>query len=168
MNNYDVAMNIGISDPQGRQIWKEVNHMTHNQILQRLRDEQIMASNAFKGDRVEDAAIKRLVVRRCILLELFAWRIYMFGSEATAVHPGKTGELRKRQRTDPRYWKKVEVSNTEHGTRGCQQLNNLYRRNKIPCAVPRCTHSGQKYADKWLKSIIRQEWEGTIFRKYRY
>ena len=126
-----------------------------------------MATRAFKGDRPEDAEIKRLMVRRAMLLETFAWRIYMFGSEPTGLYPGRTGELRKRQRTDPAYWKYLEDSNRRHNTYGCEQLNNLYRKGKRPCLRIGCDHQGQKHADKWLKSQMRLSWE-VMTRRFRY
>lgn len=167
MLSRDQVMRLGVTDPQGESLWNEVRHMTHNQILAKMREEQVMASRAFKGDRPEDAEIKRLMVRRSMLLETFAWRIYMFGSEPMALNPGRSGELRKRQRMDPKYWRYLDQSNARHNTQGCEQLNNLYRKAKVPCARKGCDHQGQKHADKWLKSEMRREWE-VMTRRFRY
>lgn len=167
MLSHKQVMNWGVEDPEGRILWSQVQHMSHNQLLQRLWEERAMAKSFFKGTNTQSSDLQALCLRRARLLETWAWRRYVFGSEPSALNPGKMGELRKRQRTDPKYWSYLEKCNARHGTQGCEQLNNIYRKHKKPCAVHKCNHNGQKYADKWLKSELRNAWEKEILIRFK-
>lgn len=162
MNSRDQVMKIGITDPQGGLLWDQIRYMTYSQVLQMRRQEQEMSARAFKGDNPEDAEMKCVMVRRGMLLETYAWRIYMFGSDPMGLYPGRMGELRKRQRNDPGYWRYLVQSNERHGTQGCQQFENIFRKVAAPCAKQGCNHQGQKHADKWLKRQMRMEWESAL------
>lgn len=177
----DEVVTYGITDPNGAMLWWKLRsrNPSHHEILTEMRMEQELLAAYSKG-RTGCDDNQALMLRRIRLLETFAWRVYMFGSESTALYPGRMGELRKRQRMDPKYWKYLEESNRRHGTIGCEQLNNLFRRSKScgkcrtvvfcelhmkACVIPKCTHHGQKYADKWLKSSMRQDWEREMKRR---
>ena len=163
----DQVINWGITDPQGRILWSQVQHMTHNQLLKMMWEERLLAKGYFTGSRHGHEGLRLLCLRRASLLETFAWRVYMFGSEPIGLHPGRMGELRKRQRNDPHYWKYLSEANIRHGTVGCENLSNLYRKRGVRCAKQGCTHNGQKYADKFLKSLMRREWETKILPIYK-
>lgn len=167
--NRNEVVGYGIKDPEGRLLWANIvsRNLSFHEVLTEMRREQELLAAYSKGlQKTDDNQV--LMLRRIRLLETFAWRMYMFGSEPMGIYPGRMGELRKQQRNDPAYWKYLSQSNIRHGTVGCEQLNNLFRKAKRPCSRVQCSHEGQRHADKWLKSQMRTFWERSILRRYMY
>ena len=148
--NYDDLLQRGL---QGRELWNTIKYkcVSHNDILaemgQRQRQLAAYAKMSIYGEKINGIdKVQMALLGDIRFLETMAWRVYMFGKRNLFNPlPGSAGELRKRQRTDPKYWKYLAVAVAKHGKK-----------------------EGTKIASKWLKSQIRMEWEKNILAKYKY
>lgn len=146
---YDEYLQRGL---EGRELWNTIKHKctSHNDILEEMRQRQkqlSVYSKAPMGEKINGIdRIQMSLLGDIRFLETMAWRVYMFGQRSLfSPLPGPGGELRKRQRTDPAYWKYRAQAIAKHGKA-----------------------EGVKHADKFLKSRMREEWERTVLKRYKY
>lgn len=146
MRSYDDIILHGMSGSSGRLLWAQlkIKCPTHNDMLQEMRERQMDLARYARTHSMDE--IQMTYLREIRLLETMAWRMYMFGERNMySLKPGAAGEYNKRRRNDTHYWFVLRDRIALHGQK-----------------------EGQKIADKWLKSQMRQEWEQGILRRYRY
>lgn len=151
MHSYDEFLQHGLD---GIELWNAIKHKvaSHHDILTEMRERQkalsVYAKSGTKFGQVIDGidTAQRSLLKDIKFLETMAWRMYMFGSRNLfSPKPGKDGELMKRKRTDPGYWKERALMVAKYGEK-----------------------LGVSKADKRLKRTLRQEWERSILRRYAY
>lgn len=138
--SYDDFLQRGL---EGRELWNTIRAKctSHHDMLQEMRERQMQLSVYAKapvGQKIGGVdAIQRALLGDIKFLETMAWRIYMFGSRSLFKKtPGNDGELRKRQRTDPEYWKRRALAGPKHADKWLKgkmrrewEVNHLRRYN---------------------------------------
>jgi hypothetical protein len=143
MRTYDEFLQHGLD---GTELWNAIKNRvaSHHDILTEMRERQkalaVYAKSGTKFGQVIDGvdAAQHSLLKDIKFLETMAWRIYMFGSRS--LFSPKPGR-------DGEYMKR-------------QRTDPSYWKEK---AI-----NGQRKADKQLKARLRQEWEKTILRRYKY
>lgn len=108
--NYDDFLRRGLD---GGELWDAIKNrcVTHHDMLDEMRNRQKQLAvyskhPVGKKDRDGIDSVQASLLKDIKFLETMAWRLYMFGSRSLfAINPGRDGELMKRKRTDPGYWK---------------------------------------------------------------
>jgi|ERR1041385_1309058 hypothetical protein len=143
MHSYDEFLKHGLD---GTELWDTIKYKiaSHHDILtemnQRQRALAVYSKSGTKFGQVIDGvdAAQRSLLKDIKFLETMAWRMYMFGSR--------------------------NLFSEKPGNDG----EFLKRCRTDPAYWKSRAQHGQKKADKWLKRVIRKEWEDSILRKYRY
>lgn len=180
--NYEQMITYGTGQ-RGREIWMKVasGEYDHNSLLKDMREtQQKLAAyskhNAFEGLSKQ---VQQSMLSDIKQYETFAWRIYMFGKpNRLAIYPGMCGEFAKRLRTDMKYHSARDGAMVRLGEWGCEMENNMLLPErhmlvnhviaKRQCLKPGCRHKAIHAKHKWIKRVIREEWELTILAKYKY
>lgn len=143
MMTYDQFLQRGLD---GTDLWNTLKGKTvsHHDMLNEMRNRQkILAAYAksrSKFGQVVDGVdeVQRSLLKDIRFLETMAWRLYMFGSRS--LFSSKPG-------ADGEYLKRCRTDPTFWKMRALH---------------------GEKKACKWIKRVIRQEWEDTILKNYNY
>lgn len=103
--NYDEFITHGLNDQDGGFLWNCIKEkcLTHNQCLAYMGELQRQLATYSKTHKMDQVQLK--YVRDIRLLEIIAWRMFMYGPRWGARKPGRMGEFEKRRRTDPAYWR---------------------------------------------------------------
>ena len=140
--NYDRFLTRGLD---GTDLWNTIRHRcaTHHDMLDEMRSRQkamAVAARVPSGEKRKTgiSGLEESLLRDVLFLETMAWRLFMFGSRS--LFSPYPGK-------DGEYEKR-------------RRTDPAYWKMRALC--------GQKKADKWIKRVIRQEWERTVLKRYKY